>query len=252
MKTWNGQQIPYWDRVSGIYDSLYVSPWCDLENQLAESIVRRTVEPTLVDDCPKVADFGCGTGYGAALMGRLAPNTLYTGIDISSAMLAIAAKRVELPNARFIQASMEDVPALESNSQDIVLCLFTALSFSNHPDRAIAEFARVLKPDGLCVLSCLSRYCLRRLIQANFSSVAPYATRNDVGTDAPSSHFLSAKQLRNLVCRVGLSVGETVGISALGGLFEWTPLWNLDRALCNSRHDLGHMIFLSARKQDTL
>jgi ubiquinone/menaquinone biosynthesis C-methylase UbiE len=71
------------------------------------------------------------------------------GIDTSPEMLTVAREKV--PAAELHEADLHDLPVV-NDSADIVVC---ALSLTHVPDlgRALAEFVRVLRPNGHLVLS---------------------------------------------------------------------------------------------------
>lgn len=110
-----------------------------------------------------VLDVACGTGL-FALAALDAGAARVTGIDVSESMLAEAWKRVQSQNSTvegidFLELSMDDLSPLASDSFDAVLCMGNSLPhLTDHRqlDRAVSEFARVLRPDGLLVLQILN------------------------------------------------------------------------------------------------
>jgi SAM-dependent methyltransferase len=92
-------------------------------------------------------DAACGTGRHAAYLASLGHSVI--GIDTSPEMLAVA--REKLPAAEFHEADLHDLP-LADDSADLVVC---ALALTHVPDlrRALAEFVRVLRPNGHLVVS---------------------------------------------------------------------------------------------------
>jgi SAM-dependent methyltransferase len=100
-----------------------------------------------------VADVGCGRGTSSRVLAeRLSPRRL-TAIDASGAMLAAARGRVGAPpgtETGFVQADFHRLP-LGTATYDLVVAAF-CLYHSPRPGQAIAEFARVLHPQGVAVL----------------------------------------------------------------------------------------------------
>jgi ubiquinone/menaquinone biosynthesis C-methylase UbiE len=95
----------------------------------------------------RIVDVGCGTGLMSA---RLAATGRYVlGVDLSTSMIAQARVRT---NARldFLHADAENLP-LEDAGYDAVVNLISFHHYPN-PDKAIAEFRRVLRPGGRLVL----------------------------------------------------------------------------------------------------
>lgn len=83
----------------------------------------------------KILDVGCGNGF----LSQLYPNFDVTGIDISDGMLA------HNPH-KWIKASADSIP-FPDNSYDYVVCR-SLLHHLEHPEEALKEMFRVLKPGG--------------------------------------------------------------------------------------------------------
>ena len=91
----------------------------------------------------------CGQGRHAHLLAEAGFDV--DGLDYSQDLLAVARKRGTGRNLRYTRGDMRKLPAKWRGRFDCVLNLFTSFGFFAHPAddaRAIAEFARVLKPDG--------------------------------------------------------------------------------------------------------
>lgn len=104
----------------------------------------------------RVLDAACGEGYGTALLARVAREAV--GIDIEAPVVAEAAARYgKRGNIRFETASVTQLP-LPDASVDVVVSFETIehLAAEDQP-RMLAEFARVLAPDGLLILSSPNR-----------------------------------------------------------------------------------------------
>ena len=97
-----------------------------------------------------VLDAACGEGYGSMLLASEAASV--TGIDIDAAAVAHAAQRYgQRSNLRYAQGSCTAVP-LGDASVDVVVS-FETLEHLDAQDAMLAEFRRVLRPDGVLVLS---------------------------------------------------------------------------------------------------
>src|ERR1700682_331728 len=100
----------------------------------------------------RVLDAACGEGYGSALLGAVAESVV--GVDIDASAIAHAGERYgEGDRVRFIAGSCAALP-LPDASVDAVVSFETIehLDAADQP-KMLAEFARVLKPDGLLVIS---------------------------------------------------------------------------------------------------
>jgi ubiquinone/menaquinone biosynthesis C-methylase UbiE len=100
----------------------------------------------------QVLDAGCGTGHTAL---TFAPHVAQvTAVDFSVNMLQqgelLAAER-GLTNIKFQRADVEQLPFADQTF-DLVVSRYSAHHWP-HPQRALREFARVLRPGGRLVLS---------------------------------------------------------------------------------------------------
>ena len=123
---WNRTNVPHWkDRV-----------WYDFISRMPG---------------PSLLDIGCGTGWDAELF--VSEGLQYTGIDLSSVMLAVARtdhrEMVAAKTVRFLRMNMGEL-AFRSGSFDG----FTAITSLMHIPRlkvphVLSEMYRVLKPGGV-------------------------------------------------------------------------------------------------------
>ena len=104
-----------------------------------------------------ILEVGCGNGYAASLVTAEAPRS-YTGLDIMPEQLEIARRR-ELPNARFIEGSADDLGKFEERSFDAVLD-FCILHHVEGWRTFFDECHRVLKDGGSIYVADLSRRCI--------------------------------------------------------------------------------------------
>lgn len=96
-----------------------------------------------------VLDIACGEGFGASLLAASA--TAVTGIDIDAATIQKAALKYKNPVLTFREGSLEAIPC-PAGSFDIVTC-FESLEHVNDHEKVILELKRVLKENGLLVIS---------------------------------------------------------------------------------------------------
>jgi SAM-dependent methyltransferase len=112
--------------------------------EIEEPIVRE-----ILDGLPVgvALDAACGTGRHSAYLASLGHGVI--GSDTSPQMLALARDRV--PAGEFYEADLHDLP-LDDSSVDLVVC---GLAVMHVPElaRAMAEFTRVLRPNGHLVIS---------------------------------------------------------------------------------------------------
>lgn len=103
-----------------------------------------------------VLDIACGDGYGAALMNQQAGAAKVIGVDIDEPTIARAKLRyAAYPALSFVVGSTDSIP-LDDASVDCVVSFETIEHHDRH--RAmIHEFERVLKPQGILILSSPNR-----------------------------------------------------------------------------------------------
>ncbi|MDX2145685.1 MAG: methyltransferase domain-containing protein [Rhodospirillaceae bacterium] len=130
-----------------------------------------------------VLDFGCGTGYGAAMVAGRAKAV--TGLDIDAGALAWAREVHRNANLTFVQSA--DLGAgLPPVSFDLVTC-FEMIEHVDHATQqsTVASIARVLKPGGVLVMSTpnpevtkfydANPYHIREMTEAKFRELlAPH------------------------------------------------------------------------------
>jgi SAM-dependent methyltransferase len=100
----------------------------------------------------RVLDAACGEGYGTALLGAVAASVVGVDIDVTTIDHARATYG-ESNRIRFVAASCSGLP-VPSASFDLVVSFETIehLQAAEQPEM-LSEFARVLAPDGVLVIS---------------------------------------------------------------------------------------------------
>jgi ubiquinone/menaquinone biosynthesis C-methylase UbiE len=99
----------------------------------------------------RVLDVACGEGYGSALLARHASHV--TGVDIAAEAIAHAKKSYALlTNTDFVSAPCTALPIPDA-SIDVAVS-FETLEHIAAQGEFVDELARVLKPEGILILSC--------------------------------------------------------------------------------------------------
>jgi len=96
-----------------------------------------------------VLDAGCGVGYGSAYLAATARRVV--GVDVDAEAIAYARERYAAANVEFVQADVTTLP-FDAATFDVA-CAFEAIEHVAEPERLVAELRRVLRRDGVCVLS---------------------------------------------------------------------------------------------------
>lgn len=98
-----------------------------------------------------ILDFGCGTGYGSAMLARTAKSV--TGLDIDEAAIAWASETHRGSGLQYIRK--DDLGAsLPERSFDMITC-FEMIEHVDHATQkaVVASFARLLREDGVMLIS---------------------------------------------------------------------------------------------------
>ena len=99
----------------------------------------------------RVLDVACGEGYGSALLARRAAHVL--GVDVAEQAIGHAKREyASLANVEFKQGSCTAIPAADA-SIDVAIS-FETLEHIAEQEEFLAELARVLRPEGVLVISC--------------------------------------------------------------------------------------------------
>src|SRR3989344_88465 len=98
-----------------------------------------------------VADGSCGSGYGTNYLSKFGKAKFVYGIDVSSEAIKYAKKHYPSKDISFIEANLEKMP-LEDKSIDVFVSFETIEHIKNY-EKFVKEIKRVLKNDGILVLS---------------------------------------------------------------------------------------------------
>lgn len=160
-------QVQRWKTLDAAsYDDV-AEQFDEYSNRLSTMAARRVLELARVEAGDRVLDVGTGAGLlpFELLRSGVAVGAV-VGIDISTGMIAAArakASRAGLPESslRFEQMDAESL-TFDDASFDVVLSAF-ALTHVPHPDAALRECLRVLRPGGRLVVALGSRPALLSL-----------------------------------------------------------------------------------------
>lgn len=100
-----------------------------------------------------ILDVASGEGYGAALLAQVAHSV--TGVDLDKLTVTHAQRSYPQANLRFLRGDARDLPVADS-SFDVVVSFETLEHFAEH-DKFLAEVRRVLRPNGIFLVSTPDR-----------------------------------------------------------------------------------------------
>lgn len=131
------------------YFAAHAAEWDDIRSLHAPETLVEAAMIEAVGDRPvrNLLDLGVGAGRMLELFAPLAERAI--GVDLSTAMLAVARGRMEETGLRNVQLRQGDIYALpiERNSIDLAV-MHQVLHYLDDPARALREAARVLAPGG--------------------------------------------------------------------------------------------------------
>jgi ubiquinone/menaquinone biosynthesis C-methylase UbiE/biotin operon repressor len=138
----------FFDSVAGRHGKDYVpgKSW----KAMAEALLR--LMPPMI-----IADLGAGDGSFSLLLAQNAEKVI--AVDSSAKMIEFAheqAHRHHVKNVDYRLGDMEELP-IDDGSVDIVF-FSQSLHHALHPDRAIAQGARILKPGGRIAILDLAKH----------------------------------------------------------------------------------------------
>jgi len=138
----------YFDELAGKFGRHYVPgrSW----KGLAETLL--TLMPPMV-----IADLGAGEGTFSQLLARRAKKVI--AVDNSEKMVAYGAELARKHGVGNLEYRLGDIEEVPIRSGTVDLAFFSqALHHAQHPDRAVAEAFRILKPGGRIVVLDLLRH----------------------------------------------------------------------------------------------
>jgi ArsR family transcriptional regulator len=139
------QAEDYFRAIAADWDSMRS---LHVPDQAIEAAVLDAVADKKVHD---LLDLGTGTGRMLEVLGPNAERAV--GIDRSRDMLAVARHKLDRAQLRHCEVRFGDVHRLDlpDNSVDVAV-IHHVLHYLDDPDQAIAEAARVLRPDGTLLI----------------------------------------------------------------------------------------------------
>jgi SAM-dependent methyltransferase len=183
-----------WDALDP-FDPTYPHLWIKVEHLgrylFAANFLRR-------ENARRVADIGCGTGYGSIELANAGMHVI--AIDNSMSMQSGARHSGEVGGVEFIAASLgtgELDDHVIAESLDAVVC-FETLEHLVDPARSLQEIVRLLKPEGTLILSVPN---------------SVYEATDDDGLLTNSYHrrVFSISSITDLVQSSGFRVSDVLG-----------------------------------------
>lgn len=241
----------FWDEQATRYDSLYTSPWWQLEDDRIKARLPQLRLPK--DRAAVVLDIGCGTGFLFRQLEACSITCDYVGVDISPQMLKNFHPAGRACVER-VEADVADYEWHRDEPPDLIASIYCPLSFSTERWTVIHRLANEQKTGGTLFLMLLNRYSLRRLLGLQLSSRGRYAPRERAedhksgsATDVEVFYDRPA-EVRAAVTEAGYQVTYLGGDGPLSGVLENPSLWRASAWLGRRSPMLSYSMILIAEK----
>lgn len=133
-----------------------------LQKRIADEMINRL---DIIKFSPgTIIDVGCGTGYALRRLKKRYPKATVIGLDIAPAMLRKARGRTRWFRSQPLVAGDAERCPLKNRSVDMIFCSAT-LQWCDL-DIVLAEFSRVLRPEGLLMFSTFGPDTLKEIRHA--------------------------------------------------------------------------------------
>jgi 2-polyprenyl-3-methyl-5-hydroxy-6-metoxy-1,4-benzoquinol methylase len=151
-------------------------------------------------------DAGCGTGTLSRWLAARGCGVL--GVDAASEMIVAAAHAAKAheysERLTFVRVSTIARLALDNNLLDGILCS-SVLEYVPDPVACLAEFARVLKPGGLLLVSVPNRHSVVRRVQVACHRLGGFMGQHWAKFLDYSRHEYSRQEFQRLLSHAGFS-----------------------------------------------
>lgn len=191
------------------------------------AVTDRAIEPLLdaarVTTGTRLLDVAAGPGTMTAR--AAARGARAVGVDLAPAMVALA--RQLHPGLDFREGSAEELP-FAAESFDAVVCSFGLGHFSK-PEQVLAEFARVLAPQGAGALAWWQGFAQNRINGIFYETVQALGVSAPgiVPAGPPVDRFSDRDQLAELLRAAGFDAVRMKDVSFTHRLRDPDELWSL-------------------------
>lgn len=274
------------DYAGRFYDAYGSLEWYRLETTpygRLQAIVHSDFIERYVRRGDRVLDAGCGPGRFTIVSAQLGATV--TALDLSERQLQLAREKIKEAHLlervdAFVPADIADLSIFPDDHFDIVICYGGALSYvCEQRHQAASELVRVVRPDGVLLVSVMSRYGnIANLVRRPTLTVLddpekwhvwqvaefgdnPGFPSPRVNMQHPPMHMFTSEELRHLLpgCSVlelaGSNVTTYEGSTAMNDVFDDTQAWStavsLERMMNSTPGltDSGSHIIMAARRQ---
>ncbi len=204
---------------TGKVGDVWAREWRRTERSFAD--LEPLLRCAILDVAPRAGQFldlGCGVGTTAAHVAAERVGATITGVDLSSAMIAIARERHHLPNLRFVAG--EALEHVAPEAFDLTFSRHGVMFFAD-PRTAFIQLRRAMRPEAPLVFSCFrarrANAWMRELAAATDQSLD-----DDAGYVPGPFGFANMDDVRAMLSRSGWRVDavEPVHFDYVAGVGE--------------------------------
>jgi ubiquinone/menaquinone biosynthesis C-methylase UbiE len=225
----NAFEAAGWETKAGGYDDFF--------GQVTTRVVDALLDAAAVGPGKRTLDVATGPGYVSAKVAERGADGV--GIDIAQAMVELA--RLRHPELEFRTGDAEALP-FEDGSFDAVIANFVLLHLGR-PERAAAEFARVLAPGGAVALTVWDRPERARFLGLFLDAVAEAnaSPPENIPVGPPFFRFSDDREFERLLADQGLEAVQVRTIAFIHQMSSSDQLWSgvLDGTVRTSALILG-------------
>jgi ubiquinone/menaquinone biosynthesis C-methylase UbiE len=176
-------------KPSGLFGRFVMSRIFDRGNVSLNEFMKDLLS---IRDHDHILEIGFGTGKLIADMAQLVKTGVIEGIDVSTTMVALAAKRNKryIAEGKVILRHGDFEEAAYPDDRFDIICSANTIYFWEHPDHCIQKIWRILKPGGKVILAFEDKAQLER---------------RPLSTDV--FHFYTQDDIKHLLSRNGFSCG---------------------------------------------
>lgn len=185
-----------------------------------------------------ILDAGCGPGYKAAWMARLAPQSTVIAMDLSSSVFEAARRYSGISNLKFVKGDIANTP-FRDEIFSVVSC-DQVLHHTEDPSATVREFARIMRPGGLLNTYVYSRKALpRELLDEHFREYSKQLTRDQIW-DLSSQLTELGRTLSDL--QITIEVPDMPALAIKGGRMDLQRFiyWNFIKCFWNDDFGFDH------------
>jgi SAM-dependent methyltransferase len=121
--------------------------WAELQEPCMRPLHEAGLDALGVGERTALLDAGCGSGLALSLAAER--GAIVSGFDAAPGLIAIARRRV--PAARIVQGDLEELPFADRSFDGVTG--FNSFQYAAHPEAALLEAYRVLRPGGGLVIA---------------------------------------------------------------------------------------------------